>query len=147
MPQHHSPSAAVHKLNSADVSARADELVTLQRAAYRVEAELIGDERIPQLSGTPAQLVTASLEWHVILEDGAIIAAVATGRTADGLLDIERLVVDPAHHRRGPESTLIESVVEQAAVVMTGQANVPARRLYERLGFQHVEDHEVLPGL
>lgn len=73
--------------------------------------------------------------------------AVATNRTADGLLDIERLVVDPAHHRRGLGSTLIESVDAGAAVVMTGQANAPARRFYKGLGIRHVRDHEVLPGL
>ncbi|WP_144999864.1 GNAT family N-acetyltransferase [Kocuria rhizophila] len=100
-----------------------------------------------QLTETPTQLVAAGLEWHVILEDDAITDAVATSRTADGLLDVERLFVDPAHHRRGMGSTIIESVVEDAAVVMAGRANVPARRLYERLGFRHVEDHEVLPGL
>lgn len=126
---------------------RADELVAPQRAAYRVEAELINDERIPQLTETPAQLVAAGLAWHVILDDGAVIAAVAPSRTADGLLDFERLVVNPAHHRRGLGSTLIESVTKKVAVVMTGQANAPGRCLYERLGFRHVEDHEVLPGL
>lgn len=125
MPQKHSPPIAVRRLDSSEVSARADDLVALQRAAYRVEAELIDDERIPQLPEAPAQLVAAGLEWHVILNDGAVIAAVATSRTADGLVDIERLVVDPAHHRRGLASTLIESVIKEAAVVMTGRRTLP----------------------
>ena len=80
-----------------------------------------------QLSETPAQLVAAGLEWHVILSDGAVISAVATSRAAGGLFDIERLVVDPAHHRRGLGRTLLGSVIEEAAVVVTGRAKAPAR--------------------
>lgn len=147
MPHHHSLPVAVWKPVYSDVPARAGELGALRRAAYRLETEPLNDERIPQLSETPAQLVATGLEWHVILNDGGIIAAVTTSGTAEGLLDRQRLVVDPAHHRRGLGSTQAESVNVEAAVVMTGQAKAPARHLYERLGSRHIEDHEVLQEL
>ena len=98
----------------------------------------------PQLSETPAQLEAVGLEWHVILSDGVIVVALATSRTAEGILDLERLVADPAHHRRCLASTVIESVIEEAAVETAGQGNAPARHLYERLGSRHIEDHESL---
>lgn len=41
---------AIRLLTPREVIERADELVGLQRAAYRIEADLIGDDRIPQLS-------------------------------------------------------------------------------------------------
>ncbi|HPF81813.1 hypothetical protein [Nostocoides australiense] len=40
----------IRLLTPREVIERADELVGLQRAAYRIEADLIGDDRIPQLS-------------------------------------------------------------------------------------------------
>jgi|GEM_PF-1795069 len=40
----------IRLLTPREVIERADELVGPQRAAYRIEADLIGDDRIPQLS-------------------------------------------------------------------------------------------------
>jgi ribosomal protein S18 acetylase RimI-like enzyme len=67
------------------------------------------------------------------------------------VVDIDRLVVAPAAHRRGTGSALVRAVLDRAAgrrtTVSTGRDNAPARRLYERLGFTCVGEEEVIPAL
>jgi len=53
----------------------AAELVRLQRAAYAVEAALIGDDRIPPLHEGPADLRAARLRWFVVREAAGLVAA------------------------------------------------------------------------
>ncbi len=123
-------------------------LLELQRQAYTVEAALIGHDGIPQLTETAADLRGAGLRWLGISDDGGrLIAAVAY--SWDGpVLDIERLIVDPAAFRRGLARRLLASLPPaDVAVVSTGRDNLPARALYERHGFQHVTNMQVAPGL
>jgi ribosomal protein S18 acetylase RimI-like enzyme len=54
----------------------------------------------------------------------------------------------------GSSATWTEEVLEWLVqhrygdtTVSTGRGNGPARALYERLGFSHVNDREVIPGL
>ena len=131
-----------------DVSLYAHDLTHLQRAAFAVEAVLIQDDRIPPLWETADDLVQARLHWYVTVEDERIIGAVGY-RVDDGLVDIDRLIVHPDHHRRGIGRSLVLHTIAAAreAVVSTGRDNAPARRLYEEVGFVHVADREVAPGL
>ena len=67
-----------------------------------------------------------------------------------GLLDIHRLVVHPDAFRRGVASRLLDALDEAhpkatRTIVATGAANDPARRLYERRGFQPY-DERLAPG-
>jgi SAM-dependent methyltransferase len=126
----------------------AAEVLTLQHAAYRVEAELIGDDRIPPLHETLDELLAATdLQWRGIHIDERIVAAMAVtgvGRQCD----IDRLIVDPAYARQGLGRSLVEAVLHHSVVtVATGALNMPAKALYESLGFRVVRDLEVLPGL
>jgi GNAT superfamily N-acetyltransferase len=140
------PEVALRQLTRAEVERRAGELVMLQRAAYALEAELIGDDRIPQLSETPEELAMAGLTWNVGEAGGLVVAAIAHSETSEGI-DIERLVVHPSWHRRGLGRQLVTRIIRGFATVSTGTKNQPARRLYESMGFRHVRDDEVLPGL
>ncbi|MGW4475767.1 GNAT family N-acetyltransferase [Nonomuraea sp. NPDC004354] len=126
-------------------------LLDLQHAAYAVEAELIGDDRIPPLRETLDDLIAAPLAWRGAFDDeGMLVGAVAWTET-DDLVDIDRLVVDPRAHRQGIGRTLVAELLDRAdgrtTVVSTGRGNVPARTLYERLGFTRIEDIEVISGL
>lgn len=141
-----SDSVSITQLAAQEVPARAEELVRLQKLAYAVEARLIGDDRIPQLYEQPDELVAEELTWLIATTDGEIVGALAFS-VDDGLIDIERLVVSPDHHRRGIGKRLVCSVPPGRAVVSTGRDNAPARGLYGGLGFIHVHDDEVLPGL
>jgi ribosomal protein S18 acetylase RimI-like enzyme len=130
--------------------ALAEAVMTVQRAAYAVEAALMGDDRIPALHESVADLRAADLVWLAAFDGESVAGAVAW--TADPTeVDIDRLVVDPPYHRRGFGRALVQAVLdfsgERRTVVSTGRANTPARALYETLGFVRVEDAEVLPGL
>ncbi|MCR4525831.1 GNAT family N-acetyltransferase [Kocuria rhizophila] len=125
--------AAIRELTASEVAAHADELVDLQHAAYRMGAAMIGDDRIPQLSEIPAELMAAELTWHVMVGGVEVVAAATTSRCPGGRRDIERLVVAPSRHRRALARALVRSVSAGATVVATGRDSLPARRLYERL--------------
>ncbi|MEU4723597.1 GNAT family N-acetyltransferase [Nonomuraea dietziae] len=126
-------------------------LLDLQRAAYAVEAELIGDDRIPPLHESLDELLAEPLRWRGAFDDdGTCVGAVAWSETPEEI-DIDRLVVHPRAHRRGIGRALVAELLGRAAgrhvIVSTGRDNGPARTLYEKLGFTKVEDVEVIPGL
>jgi GNAT superfamily N-acetyltransferase len=125
-------------------------LLRIQRAAYAVEAALIGDERIPPLREHLDDLRSAPLTWLAAFRADALVGAVAWTEDRDGV-DIDRLMVSPVAHRRGVGSALVRAVIHLAAdrpaTVSTGQKNAPARRLYERLDFVWSDDVEVVPAL
>lgn len=127
-----------------------DELLRLQREAYAVEAELIGDDRIPALSEDLAGLLSAGLSWLGAVEDERLVGAAGYVETA-ALVDVHRLVVAPSVARRGIGRALVAEVLQLAGGrrvdVATGRDNAPARALYEELGFAWLADVEVLPGL
>lgn len=122
----------------------------LQRAAYRAEADLIGDDRIPPLHESLAALRVAPLRWLGAYADDELVGAVAWSEASSGL-DIDRLIVDPRRHRRGAGRALVQAVLDTAGnrpvTVSTARKNSGARALYSSLGFTEVEHDEVIPGL
>ncbi|MFI6989954.1 GNAT family N-acetyltransferase [Nonomuraea wenchangensis] len=126
------------------------QLLAVQKAAYAVEAELIGDDRIPPLHESLAELRARDLRWLAAFDGGELSGAVAWAESSDEL-DIDRLVVAPSMARRGIGRALVEAVLARAGgrrvVVSTGRDNVPARRLYEGLGFTLLGETEVIPKL
>lgn len=122
----------------------------LQQTAYRVEAALIGDDRIPALHETVDDVRAEPVTWLGAFDADALVGAIAwtVGETG---WDIDRLVVDPARHRQGIGSLLVTAVVERAAgaqvTVSTGRGNAPACALYVAHGFRPAGDIEVIPTL
>ena len=125
-------------------------VLALQRAAYAVEAELVGSDDIPGLRESLDEL-RATTEHFVGIFDGDVLVAALSYVETDELLDVCRLVVAPASSRRGLGERLIrwalESVARPVTVVSTGSANAPAVALYAKLGFTGLRDEEVVPGL
>jgi len=125
------------------------ELLRVQRAAYLVEAALIGSDGIPALRDTVESLAAAGLTWFGCRDDDGLLGAVAT--TVDGgIVDIDRLVVAPRAFRRGVGTALVAHVLGVGGgpvTVSTGRANTPARALYERAGFVETGAVEVEPEL
>ncbi|MEH0939175.1 GNAT family N-acetyltransferase [Micromonospora psammae] len=124
-------------------------LLSVQRAAYAVEAAAIGDDRIPPLHETLDELRSAPLRWLAAFDTG-LVGAIAWAET-NVEVDVHRLVVDPASHRRGVGRALVRAVLVRAGhrhtVVATGRANVSARALYDGLGFVAASEQEVIPHL
>jgi len=138
-------------INPAEDGDLAGRLLAIQRAAYGVEASLIGDDRIPPLHEDADELLAAPLNWLGAFDKSScLIGAVAWVEQADEV-DIDRLVVDPMAHRRGVGRELVRSVLSRAGscrtTVSTGRRNLPARTLYLSLGFVQMEDTEVETGL
>ena len=150
--------AAVSMLSRAHVEAIditdpaiAAELLELQRAAYRTEAELIGSDEIPPLRESLNELRGCGETFLAAFVGGNVVGAVSW-KIDEETIDIHRLVVDPAHFRRGIGTTLIRAVLganpdAARAIVQTGEANKPAAALYLREGFALVGTVEPIAGL
>ena len=130
----------------------AAELLELQRRAYRIEAELIGSHEIPPLRETVAELQGCGETFLVARDGDGALAGAISWRVDGGVIDLHRLVVDPALFRRGVGSALVRAALASVpgaarAVVQTGAANAPAIALYRREGFEPAGELEPLPGL
>lgn len=133
---------------------QAQQLLTIQRAAYTIEARLIGSSAIPALTEEIADLQQNQEIFEGYWLEKRLVGAISY-KVVDGTLDIYRLVVDPAYFRRGIGRKLVERAEEIAResctihtmIVSTGTKNVPARDLYRRLDFTAIQDQEIVPGL
>lgn len=125
----------------------ARQVLALQRAAYRVEADLIGFDGIPPLHESLSDLVATPCSWLGIFELDTVVAAIAF--VQDGRnIDIDRLVVAPAAARQGLGSALVGALDPEATItVSTGTKNLPAHRLYKALGFESIGESSPVAGL
>ncbi|MFF4542595.1 GNAT family N-acetyltransferase [Streptomyces aureus] len=123
----------------------------LQRASYAVEARLIGFDGIPPLHESLEQLRACGESFLGVRDELRLVGAVAWTRLPNGALDICRLVVHPAAHRRGVATALLDALdsIEPAelTIVSTGTANLPAFALYRRRGFIPVGERQVALGV
>ncbi len=116
-------------------------------AILRIEAAVFGNPWAPQayldeierpmahveVAAEPdGHVVGFSCTWHVV----------AAGETEAHLL---RIAVDPQRQRQGIGGDLLRGVLERAAqgggcrvLLEVGASNLPARRLYEALGFVEI---------
>ena len=128
----------------------AERLLTIQHAAYAVEAELIGFDGIPPLREELDGLMSSTEHWLGRYDGTLLVGAIAYG-LSDDTVEIDRLVVDPAHARRGHGRALLDHLDRVApravSLVSTGSANTPAVALYTSRGYAAVAELEVAPGI
>jgi GNAT superfamily N-acetyltransferase len=121
------------------------ELLTLQLASYRVEAELIGFDGIPPLRDGIQSLRDAKETFIGCYNDveGKEELAGAVSYTRNGsVVEICRMIVYPKHFRKGIASSLLRFLLDEQIrkgvsrfIVSTGTANLPAVSLYASFGF------------
>ncbi|MGW1638761.1 GNAT family N-acetyltransferase [Streptomyces lavendulae] len=146
------PSPLVRPLDLTD-DATAGAVHRIGRAAYAVEAELIGFDGIPALGESLAQLRARPLRWlGAVSGDGALAGFLAWEAAPGGTVTLDRLCVDPAWFRRGIASLLLRHALtdlfaDRTVEVTTGADNTPAVTLYARLGFVRGADFSPVPGL
>ncbi|WP_055105875.1 GNAT family N-acetyltransferase [Paenibacillus ihumii] len=138
------------KLNVADYDT-AKKMIDIQLPAYKVEAELMGFDGIPQLKDTVETIMQSREKFVGYLLEGEL-AAFISYEEAEQEIEICRLVVHPYHFRKKIATILVEHVVETVAQgrpirVSTGALNFPAKGLYQMFGFRQVRDVEVAPGV
>jgi ribosomal protein S18 acetylase RimI-like enzyme len=125
-------------------------LVALQRAAYRVEADVLGLDDLPPLRETVAQLRASRETFLGAFEADALVGAVSFKRRG-GSIDIHRLVVRPDRFRHGIGTALLDALdaIEAPARTFVAAAalNTAAVRLYERCGFRPVTERTVAGGV
>ncbi|WP_350279190.1 GNAT family N-acetyltransferase [Kribbella sp. HUAS MG21] len=131
--------------------ALAERLLAIQHAAYAVEAELIGFDGIPPLQEDLAGLMSSTELWLGRYDRTELVGALAYELPDDRTVEISRLIVDPAHARRGHGRALLDHL-DQAeprpvSIVSTGTANTPAVNLYKSRGYTETGRVEVAPGI
>jgi ribosomal protein S18 acetylase RimI-like enzyme len=119
-----------------------------QQASYAVERDLIGVAEFFPLQVT-AEMIRREPDTFLGWWDGDRLAGVASFTATAEEIDIGRMVVHPAHFRRGIASALLRAVEERATpgqrlTVSTAEKNEPAVRLYQRHGFE-IARRTVLP--
>lgn len=118
----------------------AGEVLTVQLAAFVVEARLYGDPFLPPLLETPAEVV-ADLDvcrGLVAVEGSRIVGSVRV-RVEGQSLHIGRLAVAPDQQGRGLGALLLARAEEVApateALLFTGHRSESNLRLYARAGY------------
>lgn len=129
----------------------AKRMIDIQIPAYKVEAELIGFDGIPQLQDTVEKMMQCREQFVGYMLDGELVAFISYEET-DQEVEICRLVVHPYHFRKKIATILVEHVVKTISQarpirVSTGALNFPAKGLYQMFGFRQVRDIEVAPGV
>lgn len=127
------------------------ELLSLQMQAYLVEADRIGFPDLPPLRDTLDALKESKETFYGYRVDDELAGAVGYTRE-DGNVTICRLMVSPSWFRRGYGRALLQFVESKEAdatnfTVSTASRNEPAIRLYERFGYQPVEERKIAPEL
>jgi ribosomal protein S18 acetylase RimI-like enzyme len=131
--------------------ALAERLLEIQHRAYAVEAELIGFDGIPPLQEDLDGLMSSTEHWLGRYDGDLLVGAVAYELPDDSTVDITRLIVDPAHARRGHGRALLDHLdglePGRTSLVSTGTANTPAVALYTSRGYHEVARIEIAPGV
>ncbi|MCP5106781.1 MAG: GNAT family N-acetyltransferase [bacterium] len=112
----------------------------LSQSAYQIEAELLGVTEFPPLNRTVDDILNSSSQFFGCTKNNDLVAAVEIENTGHHHIHIAGLVVSPDCFRQGLGRRLVLWTLEQikwkVATVSTDSANIPAIRLYEKLGFQ-----------
>jgi ribosomal protein S18 acetylase RimI-like enzyme len=143
------PTASLRPLDLAD-PLLLTRVVAVNSAGYSLEADILGvpRERFPPACETAEDLRESGQSFLGAFSGDALAGILAHERADDGALHICRLVVDPAFHRRGVGRSLVEAAIAAARrrplTVSTGAANLPARALYEALGFRLARTSEIV---
>jgi len=121
----------------------------LQQLAYRVEADLIKNDKIPYLTQGLSDLMRSEKETFIGYydDDGRIMGVFSFQIINDGVLDVHRFMVHPSLFRQGVASQLLnyalENNVVRKIIAQTGAENKPAIECYKRNGVNFVCDIQV----
>ena len=122
----------------------AKDLHRIWQRSYPLEAKLIGVVDFPPLNRTLLEFQNAKTRFVGLRQEGHLVAALEY-EFGKSLLSINSLVVDPDFLRKGYGKKMMEYILGvidwQIATIETGEANVPAIRLYDKLGFEIYETY------
>jgi len=140
----------IKKLNLKDLGT-AKQVLELQKASYKIEAEIIDFYEIPPLKDTISSLQECKeIFYGYYIND--TLAGIISYKIIENVLDIHRVATNPSFFRMGIAGKLIRFVEEidnsiNKVVVCTGKKNLPAVNLYLKSGYQKVKDIEICEGV
>lgn len=130
----------------------ASEVLKIQIPAYKVEAELIRFNGIPQLFDTEESLANSGETFIGFVSEGVLQGVLAYCEN-ENQMEICRLIVHPAYFKRGIATKLLAFFLQELVgktervIVSTGADNYPAKALYKKFGFTEIENREVAPNV
>ncbi len=122
----------------------AKQVLELQMASYKVEAEIINYSEIPPLKDTVESLIGCGEIFYGYFNND-VIKGIISYKIENNILDIHRVAIHPDNFRKGIAGNLLNFIesVEGSFVkieVCTGKKNTPAKNLYRRTGYNEVMD-------
>jgi ribosomal protein S18 acetylase RimI-like enzyme len=128
-------------------SSDAEEILALQKTAYRSEAELYQDFSIPPLTQSRSD-IESEFDRKRFLKatvDGHVIGSVR-GELRNGTCHIERLIVHPGWQNRGIGGKLLRAVEAQFPEadrfeLFTGERSQRNLHLYQKMGYRPFRQH------
>lgn len=139
----------IKRLDNRDKKA-AEEIYELQQASYKIEADLIGFEKLPPLLESVDD-IRHSEEIFFGYYFNERMAGIISYKLINGTLDIYKLAVHPDYFKRGIAKQLLDHVENtqgiKSIIVCTGFKNTPAVSLYSKLGFTETGTQEIAEGI
>lgn len=130
-----------------------EEILRLQYLAYQSEAALCGTRDIPPLKQTLDEVrgeFESGLILKMVSEDAKIIGSVRA-RESGGVVYIGKLMVHPAHQRKGYGTRLLKAIEQRFPKrwyeLFTSTKSVGNIRLYKSLGYNVFNEKGVGDGL
>ena len=129
----------------------AKQILDVQIPAYKIEAQIIGFDGIPQLRDTVETIENSTELFIGYIHENQIIAFLSYSKD-ENEYQICRLVVQPAYFKQGIARKLLKYFVNEIVIphekviVSTGADNVPAINLYKSEGFAFLKNIEVAPN-
>lgn len=125
----------------------AKQLLHVQIASYKVEADIIDFYEIPPLKDTIDTLQRCGETFYGFYADQELCGAISI-KVKKSEMYILRLIVHPNHFKKGIASMLLDFVESnvngvKTIVVTTGSKNIPAVNFYEKSGFLKVGEIKV----
>jgi ribosomal protein S18 acetylase RimI-like enzyme len=127
----------------------AEEILALQRVAYRSEAELYGDFNIPPLVET-LEAIKKNFEEQTVLKavlEGKLVGSVR-GFDKEGTCYVGRLIVRPDYQNHGIGTKLMNEIEivfgeSKRFELFTGHRSEKNLHLYEKLGYRTFKTERV----
>ncbi|MBG9550417.1 GNAT family N-acetyltransferase [Cytobacillus firmus] len=131
----------IKEINIKDRKA-AEQVLSVQLPAYKIEAEIIGYPDLPPLKDSADSLRTTGETFFGYFTGEKLCGAISFKEKND-VLDIHRLIVHPEHFRKGIAQKLLNYIgrrpIIKKMIVTTGSKNTPAVAFYLKNGFKEVE--------
>ncbi|MBI5679771.1 MAG: GNAT family N-acetyltransferase [Methanobacterium sp.] len=131
-----------------------DEILTLQKIAYKSEADIYNNYSIPPLTQTLDEIkdeFKTSIFLKVV-ENGKIIGSVRAVLIKDTTCYIGRLIIDPDFQNQGIGTRLMDKIEKifhecERYELITGHMSEKNIKLYEKLGYRIFKTEKLTKNL